>query len=120
MKMKAAHIVLLSQQAIAVLEALQALTSSQRWLFLNTNTAQKPMSETPFSVHSRIGYHARMTGHSFRGLASTILNEHGFNSDRIERQLAHVEQNGGRAAYNHAEYLAERRKMNAVVGGLFG
>ncbi len=112
MKMRAAHIVPLCKQAIAVLEELQALTGSRRWLFPNANTAQKPMSEnTVLYALYRMGYHGRMTGHGFRGLASTILNEHGFNSDWIERQLAHVEQNGVRAAYNHAEYLTERRKM---------
>lgn len=59
----------------------------------------------------RMGYHSRMTGHGFRGLASTILNEHGFSSDWIERQLAHIDGNGVRAAYNHAQYLEGRRTM---------
>ena len=59
----------------------------------------------------RMGYHGRMTGHGFRGLASTILNERGFRADVIERQLAHSERDGVRAAYNHAEYLPERRIM---------
>jgi integrase len=59
----------------------------------------------------RMGYRSRMTGHGFRGLASTVLNENGFNSDWIERQLAHAEEDGIRAAYNHAEYLSERRRM---------
>lgn len=52
-----------------------------------------------------------MTVHGFRSMASTILNENGFNRDWIERQLAHGEQNGVRAAYNYAEYLPERKKM---------
>lgn len=52
-----------------------------------------------------------MTAHGFRSMASTILNENGFNSDWIERQLAHVEGNKVRAAYNYAEYLAERKTM---------
>lgn len=52
-----------------------------------------------------------MTGHGFRGVASTALNELGFRPDVIERQLAHVERNKVRAAYNHAQYLAERRTM---------
>ncbi|MCY1286132.1 Prophage integrase IntA [compost metagenome] len=59
----------------------------------------------------RMGYHSRMTGHGFRGVASTALNELGFRPDVIERQLAHVERNKVRAAYNHAQYLAERRQM---------
>ncbi len=59
----------------------------------------------------RMGYHSRTTAHGFRATASTILNEHGFSSDIIERQLAHAERNKVRASYNHAEYLPERRKM---------
>jgi integrase len=59
----------------------------------------------------RMGYHSRATVHGFRAMASTALNEIGFRADVIERQLAHQEQNAVRAAYNRAEYLAERRKM---------
>ena len=59
----------------------------------------------------RMGYHSRTTGHGFRSTASTILNENGFMPDVIERQLAHGERNKVRAAYNHAQYLSERRKM---------
>jgi integrase len=58
-----------------------------------------------------MGYHGRTTGHGFRHTASTILNEHGFRADVIERQLAHVERNKVRGVYNHAEYLPERRNM---------
>ena len=59
----------------------------------------------------RLGYKGRMTGHGFRAVASTILNETGFNPDVIERQLAHCERNEVRGAYNRAEYLAERKRM---------
>jgi integrase len=59
----------------------------------------------------RMGYHSRTTAHGFRSTASTILNEHGFRADAIERQLAHTERDSVRAAYNHAQYLPERRKM---------
>jgi len=59
----------------------------------------------------RLGYKGKMTGHGFRAVASTILNESGFRSDVIERQLAHCERNDVRGAYNRAEYLPERRKM---------
>jgi integrase len=59
-----------------------------------------------------LGYGQKVfCGHGFRSMASTILNERGYNSDWIERQLAHAERNGVRAAYNHAEWLPERRKM---------
>jgi integrase len=60
----------------------------------------------------RIGYSKEeMTGHGFRSMASTILNEQGWNRDHIERQLAHSEGNGVRAAYNYADYIDERKKM---------
>ena len=59
----------------------------------------------------RMGYHGRATIHGFRAMASTALNEMGFRSDVIERQLAHQEQNAARAAYNRAEYLGERTTM---------
>ena len=59
----------------------------------------------------RMGYEKKMTGHGFRTLASTILNEKGYNPDAIERQLAHADKDKIRSAYNHAEYLLERKKM---------
>ena len=59
----------------------------------------------------RMGYHSRATGHGFRATASTIVNEMGYKPDVIERQLAHGERNKVRAAYNRAQYLAERRQM---------
>jgi hypothetical protein len=59
----------------------------------------------------RLGYRSRMTGHGFRAVASTVLNEHGFNEDWIERQLDHRHRNNVRDAYNRAKYLPQRRKM---------
>ena len=59
----------------------------------------------------RMGYHSRMTGHGFRALASTALNEMGYRPDVIERQLAHTEKNAVRAAYHRSQYLEERRTM---------
>lgn len=59
----------------------------------------------------RLGYKGKMTGHGFRAVASTILNESGFNADVIERQLAHCERNEVRGAYNRAEYLPDRKRM---------
>lgn len=112
MKMRAPHIVPLSTQAQAVIRKLIELKGSSRYLCGSSTNGSKPMSENTilFALY-RMGYHSRMTGHGFRGLASTILNEHGFNRDWIERQLAHTERDSVRAAYNHAEYLAGRHKM---------
>jgi len=112
MKMKDLHIVPLSKQAMVVLAELKKHTGNRKHLFPNQHNPVKVMSENTilFALY-RMGYHSKATGHGFRATASTILNEHGFNSDVIERQLAHVERNKVRAAYNHAEYMPERRKM---------
>ncbi len=112
MKMKEQHIVPLSSQAIAVLRELQKHSGNWPFLFPNHHNPATFMSENTmlFALY-RMGYHSRATGHGFRSTASTILNEHGFRADVIERQLAHNERNGVRAAYNHAQYLPERREM---------
>ena len=112
MKMKELHIVPLSRQATATLRELQKLTGNGDYLFPNQHNPSTFMSEnTMLYALYRMGYHSRATGHGFRSTASTILNEHGFRADVIERQLAHAERNKVRAAYNHAQYLPERRKM---------
>jgi integrase len=112
MKMKEQHIVPLSTQAITVLRDLEKFTGFRQHLFPNEQRPATFMSENTmlFALY-RMGYHSRATGHGFRSTASTILNEHGFPPDVIERQLAHTERNAVRAAYNHAQYLPERRKM---------
>ncbi len=112
MKMNELHIVPLSKQAIAVLRELQKHSSNRPYLFPNEHNPATFMSEnTMLYALYRMGYHSRTTGHGFRSTASTILNEHGFRADVIERQLAHSERNSVRAAYNHAQYLSERREM---------
>jgi integrase len=112
MKIKEPHIVPLSRQAIGVLRELEKLTGNRRYAFPNQHKPEAFMSEnTMLYALYRMGYHSRATGHGFRSTASTILNEHDFRADVIERQLAHNERNSVRAAYNHAQYLPERRKM---------
>ena len=112
MKMRSAHIVPLSPQALAVVEELRPLTGQFDLLFPSQRDQQRPISEnTLLYALYRLGYHKRATVHGFRALASTILNETGFRPDVIERQLAHVERNKVRAAYHRSEYLEERRKM---------
>lgn len=121
MKMRAPHIVPLSTQALEVIAQLREVNGAGQYLFPSRSSPKKPMSEnTILYALYRMGYHSRMTGHGFRGLASTILNEHNFNRDWIERQLAHSERDGVRAAYNHAEYLPERRKMMQWWGDYLG
>lgn len=110
MKNRKKHIVPLASQTEALLRELQALTGRHKYVFSGARSAQRPMSEnTVNGALTRLGYKDEMVAHGFRSTASTILNEHGWNSDAIERQLAHVEENKVRGAYNEAEYLPERR-----------
>jgi integrase len=112
MKMKELHIVPLSRQTIAVLRELEKHSGNRQYVFPNEHRPATFMSEnTMLYALYRMGYHSRATGHGFRSTASTILNERGFRADVIERQLAHCERNNVRAAYNHAQYLPERRQM---------
>jgi len=112
MKMKALHIVPLSTQALAILRELHPLTGSGHYLFPNVRTSTLSMAgNTILAAIRSMGYtSAEMTAHGFRHMASTLLNEQGFNADAIERQLAH-KASGVRATYNAAEYLPERRRM---------
>lgn len=113
MKMRTAHIVPLSRQAVALLKELRPLTGGGTYVFPGARSAKRPMSENTVNAALRnLGYSTeQMTGHGFRSMASTLLNELGWNRDAIERQLAHGERNEVRAAYNHAEHLPERRRM---------
>ncbi|MGS1119104.1 tyrosine-type recombinase/integrase [Rhodanobacter sp. UC4436_H3] len=114
MKMKAAHLVPLSTQAVTILRELQTFTGGGRYVFPGLRTASRPMSENTINAAlRRLGYSGEeMTGHGFRGMAATRLNEMGWKPDAIERQLAHAESNKVREAYTHAaQYLDERTRM---------
>ncbi len=115
MKMRRPHIVPLAAQVVQLLRELYPTTGRGRYVFpsLRSSTGSQPMSEnTVLYALRRMGFGPEeMTAHGFRGMASTRLNEMGWTPDVIERQLAHTEQNSVRAAYNHAEYLEERRRM---------
>lgn len=112
MKMKTPHIVPLSSQAIEVLQTLKIVSGRSALLFPGERDHAKPISNnTILKALERMGYKGRMTGHGFRGIASTMLHEMGFNHAHIELQLAHQERNQVSAAYNHATYLDERAKM---------
>jgi len=114
-KMKAGvlHIVPLSRQALEVLHEIHPLTGHERYVFPSPRTGSRPMSSNGIlSALRRMGYAKdEMSGHGFRSMASTLLNEQGWNRDAIERQLAHAERNSVRAAYNYAEFMPERKKM---------
>lgn len=106
------HIVPLSRQALAILAELQPLTGGRRYLFPSIRSSDRPMSENTINAAlRRLGFTKDdMTGHGFRHMASTMLNELGFNPDAIERQLSH-KSTGVRAVYNKAAYLEERQGM---------
>ena len=112
-KMGDQHLVPLSAQAIEIINELQPITGSSRYLFPSLRTNERPISENTLNAAlRRLGYAKdEMTAHGFRAMASTLLNEQGFPPDVIERQLGHTERNKVRAAYNRAERLADRRKM---------
>jgi len=113
MKMREEHVVPLSSQAVAILHELHPLTGRGLYVFPGIRSTAVPMSENTVNTALRaLGYDKdTMTGHGFRAMASTRLNELGWQPDLIERQLAHAERNKVRAAYNRAQYLAERVKM---------
>ncbi|MGH8113330.1 MAG: tyrosine-type recombinase/integrase [Rhodanobacteraceae bacterium] len=113
MKMRDVHIVPLASQAVAILRELAPLTGSGRYVFPSIRSNKRPMSENTVNASlRRMGFDKdTITGHGFRAMASTMLNEQGWVPDVIERQLAHAERNAVRAAYNHAEHLPERRRM---------
>ena len=107
------HIVPLSTQAIAILEAVQPLTGTGQYVFPSSRGDGRPMSDNTIRTALKsLGYDSDvMTAHGFRTTASTLLNEQGWSPDAIERQLAHAPRDQVRAAYNRAQYLEERRRM---------
>lgn len=115
MKMRRPHLVPLARQTVAVIEELRPMTGTGRFLFPSLRSKNRPMSEnTVNAALRRLGYAKdEMTGHGFRSMAATRLNEMGkWNPDAIERQLAHQEENAVRRAYtSQAEYIDERKAM---------
>lgn len=113
MKGNSPHIVPLSKQAVMVLREVYELTGASGYVFPSVRTVTRPMSENTVNVAlRRIGYDkSEMSGHGFRSMASTLLNEHGWHKDAIERQLAHTPKDKVRASYNYAEHLPERKRM---------
>ena len=111
MKMKDPHIVHLTTQAIVILNRLKEISGGRDLMFPSEKPLKSMSNNTILFALYRMGYRGRMTGHGFRGLASTILHEQGYPHDHIELQLAHSERNSVSAAYNFATYLSARAKM---------
>lgn len=112
MKKRKAHVVPLPTQAVEVLRAMHAITGKHVHVFPNRDDRTKPMvSATLRQVLKSLGWAGRYSPHATRTTGSTRLNEMGYRSDWIEKQLAHVDENGVRRTYNHADYLADRTAM---------
>ncbi len=119
MKMREEHIVPLSKQALALLKALYVVNGHRELLFPNRRDPKRSITSTTLNrALERMGFLGQgsigFSAHGFRATASTMLNEAGFRSDVIERQLAHQERNSVRASYNQATYMEERRVMMQV------
>jgi len=114
MKMKRHHTVPLSLAMMSLLEDLAPLSGHREWLFPSNRSPRQPMSSQSVNMAlKRMGFKGRLVSHGFRALASTTLNEAGFDPELIETALAHVDSNSVRAAYNRAEYLERRSQMMA-------
>ena len=112
MKMRTQHIVPLAPQAVEIIKVLQTLANGRELVFPGERNHEKQMSNnTLLGALKRMGYAGRMTGHGFRGVASTALHELGYAHHLIELQLAHQERNSTSAAYNYATHIQDRRKM---------
>lgn len=112
MKKKTPHIVPLSRQALELLNMLKEITGYGDLLFPNQNDHSKTMSNnTILKALEVMGYKGRMTGHGFRGIASTQLNEMGYDEKHIEIQLAHLVGNATQRAYDHAKHIPARTVM---------
>lgn len=111
MKGRIGHIVPLCRQAIELLESLRPVTGHYEHVFTNKTTGKYLSEGAARKALKRLGWHDYLTPHGFRSMASTHLNEMNMPADWVERQLSHKEPNKSRAAYNHAQHLADRAEM---------
>ncbi|MDX7777798.1 site-specific integrase [Aeromonas hydrophila] len=111
MKRRREHLMSLPNQALELLRQLRNVTGNFPLLFPGRGNSTKPRSNTVFLMAlRRLGYEGRQTGHGFRHLASTILNENGFDPQHVEAQLSHVKE-GVRGVYDKSTYLEQRKAM---------
>ena len=112
MKMKVEHLVPITQQVLDLLETIKPLTAERKYIFPADRQPNQPSgSERANKALQRIGFKGRLVAHGMRSLASTTLNEQGFDGDVVEAALAHQEENEVRRAYNRSKYLERRRKL---------
>ncbi|WP_312055166.1 integrase domain-containing protein [Pantoea brenneri] len=112
MKARLEHIVPLSTQALDILEIMKPISAHREHVFPSRNDPKQSMnSQTANAAIKRIGYGGKLVAHGLRSIASTALNEHGFNADVIESALAHIDKNEVRRAYNRSKYISQRVKL---------
>lgn len=112
MKMKREHVIPLTDHSVAILEAIKPISGHREFVFPSSKDPRKHTdSETTNKALGRMGFKGRTTAHGLRSLASTTLNEQGFDGDVIEAALAHVDKNQIRSAYNRTSYLERRIKL---------
>lgn len=113
MKGRRPHLVPMSDQVVSLLEMLRPVTQTiSKFVFAGRNDKTKPISENAvLLVIRQIGYEGLASGHGFRHQFSTIMNEHEWPADAIEKQLAHANSGSIRGIYNHAQYMDKRREM---------
>ena len=114
LKIARKHVVPLSNQMLTVLEEMKAITGQYEYVFYHTGMHQPYSEEFINNALDILGYAGKQTGHGFRHIASTNLNELGYMGDAIEKQMAHDKKSSIRAVYNHAQHLEERRKIMQV------
>lgn len=112
MKAKREHIVPLSPQALEILNVMKPISAHREHIFPSRNDPKLPMnSQTANAALKRLGYGRELVAHGLRSIASTAMNEQGFNSDVIEVALSHIERNEVRKAYNRSLYLKQRQEL---------
>lgn len=112
MKSKREHVVPLSPQALEILEVMKPISVHRKNVFPSRSDPKQPMnSQTANAALKRIGYGGKLVAHGLRSIASTVLNEAGFNPDVIEAALANSDKNEVRRAYNRSTYLKKRREL---------
>lgn len=119
MKAKREHVVPLSPQALEILDVMKPISARCEHVFPSRNDPKQPMnSQTANAALKRIGYSGKLVAHGLRSIASTAMNEAGFNADVIEAALAHSDRNEVRRAYNRSDYLEHRKKLMSWWGAL--
>ncbi|HCJ0977166.1 TPA: tyrosine-type recombinase/integrase, partial [Salmonella enterica] len=112
MKAKREHIVLLSPQALEILDVMKPISAHREHVFPSRNDPKQDMnSQTANAALKRIGFGGKLVAHGLRSIASTAMNEAGFNADVIEAALAHSDKDEVRRAYNRSIYLPQRIEL---------